>query len=89
MCLFLISFLFSIWIEDVKQNPLTETGPGIIKEWVEERNSTLHVYRSTSRRRQEGRGSQDAWRQWGPWRNMANGNVIVARMTDNIFFFNC
>ena len=56
MYLFLILLLVFIWIDDIKQNPLIVMGPGITKEWVEQRNRTLRVYGTTSKRR---RGAED------------------------------
>lgn len=35
-------FLFFIWLEDM--NPLSETGPGISEEWVEQMNRKFGVY---------------------------------------------
>lgn len=44
----------------MKQNLLSETGPGISEERVEQRNRNPGVYGSISWR-QEGRGSQVTW----------------------------
>lgn len=84
MLVVLLAFLFFIWREDVKRNPVSGMGPGSSEERGEQ-GAALWVDIGWSAGGAGGQRVPSHMANQGPGRHVDEGNCIVASGTDQLF----